>query len=74
MHTGPLSRGPSFLGNVLTFQQPQVRLHNFNGMAVQELLEMLVKMAIVVIPIGAEMKAAGLAGKMLHGLADPHDL
>ncbi len=51
-----------------------MRMHDLNCMAVQELFQVLVKMAVVIIAIGAEMKIIRIGSKLLHGLPDPHDL
>ena len=51
-----------------------MRLYDFNVMTVQELTEVLVKMAVIIITIGAEMKIFRSGGNLFNCLPDAHNL
>jgi hypothetical protein len=55
-------------------QQRQVRFHFFQGFFLEELFEVFVKMAVVVVAVLGEIKGGGGTDQVFGGFADTHDL
>ena len=68
----PFSKGLSLL--LPDAEQLQVRLHDGNGMFIQELLQVFVKMAIIIIAVGAEVEIIRRSGQIFNGFPYPHNL